>query len=108
MLLTIDSSTWMYTGIGIGVVFVILVILVLVLQVFNLVAKKGNNADVTAKAGIASLPTVKNLAEASELDKVAVATALYLYQQSKGDQESGVLTIKRTPSAWHAVLNERL
>lgn len=108
MLLTIDASTWMYTGIGISVVFAILVILVLVLQLFNLVAKKASNAGDTAKAGIASMPAAKNISEASELDKAAVATALYLYQKSKGDQESGVLTIKRTPSAWHAVLNERL
>ncbi len=94
------------TCIGIGVVFVILVILVLVLQVFNLVAKKQSDAPAVS-SGVANLQ-VKPVAEASELDKAAVATALYLYQKSKGDQESGVLTIKKTPSAWHAVLNERL
>ncbi|MCQ2288356.1 MAG: OadG family protein [Muribaculaceae bacterium] len=98
--------TWMMTGIGIGVVFAILVILVLVLQLFNVVAKKGNNKETID--GIASMPAAQSVEEASELDKAAVATALYLYQKSKGDQESGVLTIKRTPSAWHAVLNERL
>lgn len=94
------------TCIGVGVVFAILVVLVLVLQVFNLVAKKASSTN-APKAGIAELP-VKSLEEASELDKAAVATALYLYQKSKGDQESGVLTIKKAQSAWHAVLNERL
>ncbi len=101
------SVAWLMTGMGIGVVFSILVILVLVLQVFSYVAQKSTK-DNSVKAGVAELPAAKPLAEASELDKAAVATALYLYQKSKGDQESGVLTIKKTPSAWHAVLNERL
>lgn len=108
MLLTVNwSEAWLMTGMGIGVVFCILIILVLVLLVFSYVAQKSTK-DSGAKAGIAELPTAKSLAEASELDKAAVATALYLYEKSKGDQESGVLTIKKTPSAWHAVLNERL
>lgn len=95
------------TGMGVGVVFCILIILVLVLLVFSYVAQKSTK-DTGIKAGVADIPAAKPLAEASELDKAAVATALYLYQKSKGDQESGVLTIKKTPSAWHAVLNERL
>ncbi len=102
------SEAWLMTGMGVGVVFSILIILVLVLLVFNLVAQKSKQDNGGVKAGVAQLPQAKPLAQASELDKAAVATALYLYQQSKGDQESGVLTIKRTPSAWHAVLNERL
>lgn len=108
MLLTVNwSEAWLMTGMGVGVVFSILIILVLVLQVFSYVAQKSTK-DSGVKAGIAELPAAKSLAEASELDKAAVATALYLYEKSKGDQESGVLTIKKTPSAWHAVLNERL
>lgn len=108
LLLTNWSDAWLMTGIGIGVVFCILCILVLVLQVFNLVAKKSSSNADKVKAGIADVPAAKSVAEASELDKAAVATAIYLYQKSKGDQESGVLTIKNAPSAWHAVLNERL
>lgn len=96
------------TGMGIGVVFSILCILVLVLQVFNAVAKTSSKPD-AVKSGFVDMPAASNnSAQASELDEVAVATAVYLYQQSKGDQESGVLTIKRTNSNWHAVLNERL
>lgn len=101
------SEAWLMTGMGIGVVFCILVILVLVLLVFSCVAQKSTKEN-GVKAGVADQPAAKPLAEASELDKAAVATALYLYQKSKGDQESGVLTLKKTPSAWHAVLNERL
>ena len=86
VLLTNWGDAWMMTGIGIGVVFCILCILVFVLQGFSAVAKQGSKA------------------KAEEV----VATAIYLYQKSKGDQESGVLTIKMAPSAWHAVLNERL
>lgn len=105
VLLTNWSDAWLMTGIGVGVVFVILVILVLVLLVFNLVAKQ------SPKAGIVKADngeTTQSATDAGELDSVAVATAVYLYQKSKGDQESGILTIKKAPSAWHAVLNERL
>ncbi len=101
------GEAWLMTGIGVGVVFCILIILVLVLLLFNLVAQKAKQ-DKPVNAHVAQLAQAKPLAQASELDKAAVATALYLYQQSKGDQESGVLTIKKTPSPWHAVLNERL
>ena len=78
-----------------------------ILQVFSFVAQKASK-ETAPVAGLASMPAAKKLSEASELDKAAVATALYLYEKSKGDQESGVLTIKKTPSAWHAVLNKRL
>ena len=104
VLLTNWGDAWMMTGIG--VVFCILCILVFVLQGFSAVAKQGSKAK--AEAAVATEGAVKSVAEASELDKAAVATAIYLYQKSKGDQESGVLTIKMAPSAWHAVLNERL
>ena len=97
------------TGIGVGVVFCILIILVFVLQIFNLVATKSTAPKASAlKAGVAGMPSSNELAETSEFDMAAVTTAVYLYQKSKGDQESGILTIKRGPSAWHAVLNERL
>lgn len=108
MLLTANwSEAWLMTGIGVGVVFIILIILVLVLCIFSFVAQKSAK-DNGAKGNVATQPAVKAVSEASDLDKAAVATALYLYQKSKGDQESGVLTINKTPSAWHAVLNERL
>ncbi len=107
VLLTNWGDAWLMTGIGIGVVFCILVILVYVLQIFNYVANKSSKSE-TSSVSKASDTSVKSVAEASELDKAAVATAVYLYQTSKGDQESGVLTIKMTPSAWHAELNERL
>ena len=105
VLLTNWSDAWLMTGIGVGVVFTILIILVLVLMVFNLVAKQSPKAEnVKADNG----ETTVSITKAGDLDSVAVATAVYLYQKSKGDQESGILTIKKTPSAWHAVLNERL
>ena len=103
VLLTNWSDAWLMTGIGVGVVFTILIILVLVLMVFNLVAKQSPKAgNVKADNGETTVSATK----AGDLDSVAVA--VYLYQKSKGDQESGILTIKKTPSAWHAVLNERL
>ncbi|MCF0181252.1 MAG: OadG family protein [Muribaculaceae bacterium] len=101
------GQAWTVTGMGIGVVFVILILLVIVLYIFESIVKKQND-DSAVKVGIAQNGPVKPLAQASELDKAAVATALYLYEKSKGDQESGVLTIKHTQSGWHAVLNERL
>ena len=105
VLLTNWSDAWLMTGIGVGVVFTILIILVLVLMVFNLVAKQSPKAE---NVKVENGETTVSATKADDLDSVAVATAVYLYQKSKGDQESGILTIKKTPSAWHAVLNERL
>lgn len=104
ILLTDWNVAWLMTGIGFGTVFTILCLLVIILTVFSAITQSTTKA--TAVKAIDT--PAKTIAEASELDKAAVATAIYLYQKSKGDQESGVLTIKKTPTAWHAVLNERL
>jgi len=53
-------------------------------------------------------PKPKSVNEASEQEKAAIAFALHLYQESKHDQESGVLTIKRQPSRWDFELNPRM
>ncbi len=101
--LTDWPTAWLMTGIGVGVVFLILVLLVLVLSIFG---KFISMTDTPAKAPAA--PAAQPVAEASEDDKAAVAVALYLYQNDMHDEESGVLTINETNSAWHAVLNTRL
>lgn len=50
----------------------------------------------------------KSISEASDNDKAALAFALYLYQKSLHDNESGVITIKHQPSRWDFNLNPRL
>ena len=50
----------------------------------------------------------KSFEKASEEDKAAVATALYLYFEEMDNRESHVLTIVPYPSAWGATLNPRL
>ena len=105
----------MMAGISVGVVFTILILLVLVLYVFHFVA-----ADKAVKAAEASKPKVltgaeyikskqADIAAASDIDKIAIATAIYLYSGNQHDEESGILTIHHTDhSAWHAELNEHL
>jgi len=106
---------WGMAGISVGVVFCILLLLVGVLYVFNFVA-----ASSQAKAAEAAKPKVltgvdyvrskqASIADASELDKVAIATAVYLYTANQHDEESGRLTIHHTDhTAWHAELNRHL
>ena len=102
-------------GVSVGVVFSLLILLVVVLYVFNFVA-----ADKASKAEGAAKPKVLTGAEyikskqadiktASDLDKVAIATAVFLYMGNQHDEESGLLTIHHTDhSAWHAELNRHL
>ena len=102
----------METGIGIGTVFVILILLVGVLTVFGSVAKKG--AKPAAKPAAAPAPaapkaTAAPATSASEDEKAAIATALYLYFQNVHVEESGVITIKHNPNtAWHHELNQHV
>ena len=98
-----------------GVVFAILVLLVLVLYVFSFVAAgKSAKAAETAKPKVLTgAEYVKSkqadIASASDLDKVALATAVYLYMGNQHDEESGILTIHHTDhTAWHAELNRHL
>lgn len=102
-------------GISVGVVFAILILLVLVLYVFHFVA-----AGTAAKTESAAKPKVltgadfvkskqADIASASELDKIALATAVYLYMGNQHDEESGILTIHHmNHPAWHAELNKHL
>mgnify|MGYP002626011785 CR=1 FL=1 len=106
---------WGMAGISVGVVFSILLLLVLVLYVFSYFA-----AGSAAKAAEAAKPKVltgaeyvkskqASIAGASDLDKVALATAVYLYTANTHDEESGILTIHHDDhTAWHAELNRHL
>ena len=102
------TDAWARTGMGFGVVFTVLLVLVFVLIAFGVVSRlTGNKAPKVAKvaeqpAKAAAMP----VASASDADKAAVATALYLYFQNVHDEESNVVTIHHTPnSAWHHELN---
>jgi len=109
--LSVDwGVAWMLAGISVCTVFVILIILVLVLQVFSMLTEGPNkSAKSQPAAAVSAVPNTASLATASEEEKAAVATALYLYFNNSHDEESGILTIAQNPnSAWHAVLNPRL
>ena len=109
------AQAWSIAGISVGVVFTILCLLVLVLYIFSAVA-----AGKTAKAAVEAKPKVltgaefvkskqASIADASDIDKVAIATAIYLYTANQHDEESGLLTIHHTEhTAWHAELNRHL
>lgn len=109
------AQAWSIAGISVAVVFTILVLLVLVLYVFHLVAAGDSaKAEKTAKPKVLTgAEFVKSkqasIADASELDKLAIATAIYLYTANQHDEESGLLTIHHTEhTAWHAELNRHL
>ena len=113
ILLSTDwAQAWTMAGISVGVVFIILILLVLVLYVFNFVAAPKQDAPAKPKV-LTGAEYVKSkqadIANASDLDKVALATAVYLYLGNQHDEESGILTIHHTDHpAWHAELNKHL
>lgn len=47
-------------------------------------------------------------AKEGELDRAAVAVAVHMYLENQHDHESGILTIKPTPSKWESTLNPRM
>ena len=103
-----DPQIWLLAGISVLVVFSILVILVAILNIFTVVAKKTTEKAKAVKTTIEISLEAKTFEKASEEDKAAVATALYLYFEEKNNRESRVLTIVPYPSAWGAQLNPRL
>ena len=103
-----DPQIWLLAGISVCVVFAILVILVLILSLFTAAAKKTTAKARAVKSTIETSLEAKSFEKASEQDKAAVATALYLYFQERDNRESRVLTIVPYPSAWGAQLNPRL
>lgn len=108
VLLAINSDTLMLAGISVCVVFSILIVLVLVLQVFSMVAAGAGKKAPAAKPAVRTSETV-SIADATDIDKVAVATAVYLYMNDMHDEESGRLTIAHNDlTAWHAELNHSI
>ena len=103
-----DPQVWLLAGISVLWVFSMLLILVLVLAVFTAVAKKTTAKAKAVKTTIETSLEAKSFEKASEEDKAAVATALYLYFEERDNRESRVLTIVPYPSAWGAQLNPRL
>jgi Na+-transporting methylmalonyl-CoA/oxaloacetate decarboxylase gamma subunit len=105
------ADAWARTGMGFGVVFTVLLVLVVVLVAFGIFSRlSGNKTPKVAK--VADQPAVKPAAQpvvsASDADKAAIATALYLYFQNVHDEESNVITIRHNAnSAWHHELNPR-
>ncbi len=105
------TNVWMETGIGFGIVFVVLTLIIFILSLFNVFANGKNNKAVSAPTvqTPAATATAAPVASASDEDKAAVATALYLFYQNVHDVESGVITIRHNEnSTWHQVLNPRL
>ena len=95
-------------GISVLVVFSILLILVFILGIFTAIAKKTTAKVKAVKSTLDSSLEAKSFEKASDEDKAAVATALYLYFNERDNRESRVLTIVPYPSAWGAQLNPRL
>lgn len=116
ILLSTDwGLAWGMAGISVGVVFTILLLLVCVLYIFSAVAK-GSAAKVEAAAKPKVLTGAEyikskqaDIASASDVEKAAIATAIFLYMGNQHDEESGILTIHHTDhTAWHAELNRHL
>ena len=97
-----DPQIWLLAGVS------ILVILVAILGIFTAVAKKTSQKAKAVKSSLDTREQAKSFEKASESDKAAVATALYLYFHELDSRENHVLTIVPSPSAWGARLNPRL
>ncbi|MCQ2094214.1 MAG: OadG family protein [Bacteroidaceae bacterium] len=109
--LVIWSDVWAMSGIGFGVVFVVLILLIFVMILLGKSVQKLESSGAKTKS---AKPTAQPVAatsaapaaSASDADKAAIATALYLYFQNVHDEESDVITIKNNRhSAWHHELN---
>ncbi len=102
------SNVWAQTGMGFGVVFCVLVLLVFVLIAFSTIASTATKSSAKPKK-VKAQPAAQvaaPVASASDADKAAIATALYLYFQNVHDEESDVITIRSSHnSAWHHELN---
>lgn len=107
-LLSITPEAWYLAGISIVAVYCILEVLVLILEVFSRIAgRTGHAHHKTDKPALA--PGMHTDEVETEEEMAVIATAIYLYFNSKHDEESGVITIDNSqPSNWHAVLNPRL
>ena len=109
------GQAWGMAGISVCVVFSILVLLVGVLYIFSAVATstQARTAAAVKPKVLTGADYVKSkqadIATASDAERAAIATAVYLYMGNQHDEESGVLTIHHTDhTAWHAELNRHL
>ncbi len=107
--LTVNLSSWAdrwaLAGISVLTVFVILVILVFVLLIFSAVARRGIHLH---PHHVASGKPVSPYTEATEVDKVAIATTLHLYLNDRHDVESGILTINNDGTSPWQVIDQSL
>lgn len=102
------ADAWARTGMGFGVVFTVLLVLVVVLVAFGVFSRLSGNKTPKVAEQPAVKPAAQPVASASDADKAAIATALYLYFQNVHDEESNVITIRHNAvSAWHHELNPR-
>ena len=107
LLYTNWSTVWSMTGLGIGTVFVILLVLFGVLSVFSKVTRKTRDKVLTGVEAVKNVVDKEDIAESTR--NAAIATAIYLYMQSRHDEESGIITIHHPDHPlWHAELNEHL
>ena len=107
-LLSVTTSTWLMTLVGVCVVFVILLMLVFILNIFTLIARKTKAKVVNVKVAQTEKKQAKAFDQASEVEKAAVAVALYLYYNDAHDHESGVLTHTYNFHHWRRELNPQI
>ena len=110
------GDVWAMAGIGFGVVFCVLLLLVIVMFLLGYTVQKVEGAgakkqasSAVAKAADAPTAPAAKVETASDADKAAIATALYLYFHNVHDEESHVITIHHNEhSAWHHELNQHI
>jgi len=110
------GDVWAMAGMGFGVVFCVLLLLVVVMFLLGYTVQKVEGAgakkqasSAVAKAADAPVAPAATVETASDADKAAIATALYLYFHNVHDEESHVITIQHNEhSAWHHELNQHI
>lgn len=110
------GDVWAMAGMGFGVVFCVLLLLVIVMFLLGYTVQKVEGAGAkkpaapaVAKAADAPAAPAAKVEAASDADKAAITTALYLYFHNVHDEESHVITIHHNEhSAWHHELNQHI
>ncbi|MBQ0089116.1 MAG: OadG family protein [Prevotellaceae bacterium] len=109
MILSVNwADVWSMTGMGFGVVFCVLVVLVAVLYILGYSVSSMEKKTAAPAVGQPTVAPVANKTiSASEQEKAAIATALYLFFKNAHDEEPDVVTIRHSHhSAWHSELNK--
>ncbi len=111
VLLAVTAETWIVTGLGFGIVLALLFCLVFIIQFLGWCMQKmlAPKAPKTVKEETkpatpapAPKPAVASVSEAGDVEKAAIAMALYLFSGGKHDLPTAPIAPQARNTAWNA------